>query len=140
MRKIKFRGFTTDYIDNEWIYGDLIHHDTDETYIIPQNDRYLEITCDITDDDNRVDETTVGQFTGLEDKNGKEIYEGDILKLIDTDGSEIIACVIFLKDVGRFVLKEEVGDIGYLDIDFLVDGDMEVIGNFFENRELLETE
>ena len=139
MRKIKFRGFTIDCIDNEWICGDLIHYDEDEFYIIPQNDRYLEITCDISDDDNRVDETTVGQFTGLEDKNGKEIYEGDILKLIDEDGSEIIVCVIFINYIGGFVLKEHMRDIKYFRIEDFGERDREIIGNIFENKELLET-
>lgn len=136
MRKIKFRGFTIDCIDNEWVYGDLIHYDTDETYIIPQNDRYW----DISDDDNRVDETTVGQFTGLKDKNGKEIYEGDILKLIDEDESEITAYVTFVDYVAKFVLKEQIGQIGYLKMEIWGEENMEVIGNIFENKELLETE
>ena len=132
MRKIKFRGFTIDCIDNEWVYGDLIHYDTDETYIIPQNDRYW----DISDDDNRVDETTVGQFTGLKDKNGKEIYEGDILKLIDEDESEITAYVTFVDYVAKFVLKEQIGQIGYLKMEIWGEENMEVIGNIFENKEL----
>ena len=140
MRKIKFRGFTIDCLDNEWVYGDLIHYDTDETYIIPQNDRYLEITWDISDDDNRVDETTVGQFTGLEDKNGREIYEGDILKLIDEDGSEIIVCVIFINYIGGFVLKEHMRDIKYFRIEDFGERNREIIGNIFENKELLKTE
>ena len=141
MRKIKFRGFTIDCLDNEWIYGDLIHYDIDETYIIPQNDRYLDMCWDISDDDdNRVDETTVGQFTGLEDKNGREIYEGDILKLIDEDGSEIIACVIFINYIGGFVLKEYMRDIKYFRIEDFGECNREIIGNIFENKELLKTE
>ena len=136
MRKIKFRGFTIDCIDNEWVYGDLIHYDTGEIYIMPQNDKYW----DIPNDGERVDEITVCQFTGLKDKNGKEIYEGDILKLIDEDESEITAYVTFVDYVAKFVLKEQIGQIGYLKMEIWGEENMEVIGNIFENKELLETE
>ena len=77
-RTIKFRGKRLD--NGEWVYGDLeynrakniarIHtYDEDGEYLIQHS----------------VDPATVGQFTGLLNKNGKEIYEGDILMLGSSD-------------------------------------------------------
>ncbi len=129
MREIKFRGR---HVDNgEWVYGSL-HIISGDTYIIAKDTGHFSIRSGedifITAYIDEVDPETVGQFTGLHDKNGKEIYEGDIVRCW---GGEY--CQGYWEFDKTFVIKNTSYDIIMLE----ESEHIEVIGNIYENPELL---
>lgn len=126
-REIKFRA--KELSTNKWIFGDL-HLLTNFPHIHDAEAKKHLINSD-----------TICQFTGLYTKNGKEIYEGDILKI--TDGSVICICVVtWNAEVGSWCLrfKEELKEgtrpLGRWLCDR--DYDIELTGNIYDNKELLE--
>ncbi len=132
MRDYKFRGKRID--NSEWHFGDLFH---------AHEQTYIGKDCE----DHRVKSTTVGQFTGLYDKNGREIYEGDILRIYGLSKTEKmleqpeIDVVNF--DRGAFVFAPSLKHRG-LTLDKMFERHkaatmyLEVIGNIYETPELLE--
>lgn len=132
MREIKFRGKSE--LLGKWYVGDFItdinefNRTCDKAYIAPHRDK---LNTPI-----RVVKETVGQFTGLKDKNGVEIYEGDILK-VESEGypfTDNWFGVVKMID-GSYLIENLAGMSG--DYLFNETREVEVIANIHENPELL---
>ena len=142
MRTIKFRGkFVYANADGSliWIYGSLFQTDTLRN--VGKAKIFKTVTHDGTIDNNEVILGTVGQFTGVVDRNGVEIYEGDIIQTYDSKGKPILHEVYYLENEARFATKligyENLNE-GSLTQKWINELDFEVIGNIFDNKELLQ--
>ena len=126
MRDILFRGKRLD--NGEWVEGDLVHS------FYKVGDACVGKFC-CTLGMHQVDPSTVGKYTGLKDKSGKRIFEGDIIKRFWL-GAEIIYCVRYDAENARFIGKA-LNKNGFTSFDG--DGEMfEVIGNINDNPEMLK--
>jgi uncharacterized phage protein (TIGR01671 family) len=124
-REIKFRGQQIN--TKKWVYGYLYRNKG--LYVICENIRYAEEEPILLD--------TVGQYTGLHDKNGREIFEGDIVKL-DSNMLKITGIVTYHNNEAIFVLEDLHDEIE--ECLWYMQEDLEVIGNIYDNPELLEGE
>ena len=124
MRRIKFRGRSINYVaanDSYWAYGLLV------------NDDPPEIECD-DGDIYRVNDNTVGQFTGLKDCKGREIYEGDVLECLAIDDGPFVVRVVFRNGAFHTDIHDGVNGANFtcLLADFVALGDVRIVGNIWD--------
>ena len=124
MREILFRGKQED--NEKWVIG----------YLSSKHTITIQTPCGHMDE-IVICADTVGQFTGLTDKNGKRIFEGDVAKVLQGKDKDI-AYVGF--ENGAFMLYPKTGNIYERTLweYWYNDWDVEVIGNITDNPELLE--
>lgn len=128
MHEILFRG-KNKYI-NEWIVGSLVN--TNEGAFIVGEECLTEFFKMSTE----IDPSTVGQFTGLFDKNQERIFEGDIISGVFLFGMEVKSVCIFKN--GSFGLKWYRGNVEeFTPFTSMCNIEFEVIGNIYDNFEMI---
>lgn len=144
MREILFRGKSVN--DGDWVHGSLVVTTIEPADDTPIKHYHIEdMTIGVFPNEfqsglsETVDPETIGQYTGLTDKNGKKIFEGDVLRWVGPDGESGKVSVEFAGGVFGFLSVECPNTPPDLFGDFK-DGDqtLEVIGNIHDNPELLE--
>lgn len=140
MREILFRGKAinrengynrTEYKDGEWVYG-LVTKLYDELF----ENLPAEMT-DINGISNiEIDYKTIGQYTGLTDKNGNRIFEGDMIDFLDRSNGDSYGVVRYEEIETEFEFKSynlcrSLGRYYY-------PKEIEVVGNIYDNPELLK--
>lgn len=120
-------------LDNEeWVQGYLVYDNRDKLYRIIMEIQYSTGTCITTDNAPRVDSSTICRCTGSKDKNGKLIWGNDIVK---TSGHIFVCYWDEYNFEWGLKSKTHTFGLGYID-KWLI----EVIGNIFDNQELLGSE
>lgn len=124
MRVILFRGKRID--NGAWAFGDLRNYETVEVKAIFDHELLSRL---------KVIPETVGQFTGLYDKNGERIFEGDIMKFQINSKTALVGKIVFMRGAFQFETTEHERERFSFDDEEIVmlSDDCEVIGNIYDN-------
>lgn len=145
-REIKFRGWATDR--QKWVYGYLFKTPLTAENFEADSFQVGKVRWCISTEYGvvyEIDIASLGQITGMKDKNGAEIYEKDIVRT--KHKGEISAWVVqWIENAGRFVFTKNINDKDALSIHVAAERErrekqvaiIEKIGNLFENPELLK--
>lgn len=138
MREYKFRGKRTN--DEEWVYGHLFYgkneQGQEEAFIVSNNYNCYGGMIDLdTCSSWKVDPNTVGQYTGLHDRNGKEIYKGDIIK----DAWGIFMVVKYI-NTGFYLCRKNINGEYSKVSNWRNLNTKEIVGTIYDNPELLKEE
>ena len=145
-REILFRGKRVD--NGEWVYGKGLQQCKDElgneivsifTDVV-KSEKYIKKEGRYTLYYAPVKAETLGQYTGLKDKNGKEIYEGDILRLTGST-SNLTVEVVYNEEDTSFILKlTSINEVGARTLGSWLSLGYEcaIIGNVYDNPELMK--
>ena len=130
MRTIKFRGKRID--SGEWVEGDLVQF---KHFNGTKFDDVVAISLQHHDLGKfEVDPTTVGQFTGLTDKNGKEIFEGDVVEYESYPRNQNEQVSFSLYEAGFYPFTKPA--LGGYEWDYIDSKHCQIIGNIHDNPDL----
>lgn len=149
MRNMKYRAKR--YDNGEWVYGSAVIFSDDCCFIDKDDELYIQRPYDFRGNTHfielsaiKCEISTVCQFIGLHDKNGKEIYDGDIIRSFDSNRNEILHHIEWRDDISRFVATLKTSNELAMPIssaisqEWIDEFDKEVIGDIYSNTKLLK--
>ena len=145
MRNMKFRAKRCD--DGEWAYGSAVIFCDDYCFIDKDDELYIQRPYTFRGNTHFIELSAIKgeaspicQYTGLHDKNGKEIYEGDVIRSFDSNHNEILHYIKWKETEARFVATLKVSNelampmSSAISQEWIDEFDKEVIGDIYNNK------